>query len=222
MSYKRFFKDNREILNSYNEIKIKIDEFINEGNDVNIRDNYGENLLHYACRNGNLAIVEILLDKIVNLNLGNRFKFTPLHLGSLYGNLEVVKLLLLDKNVDINARDDLGKTPLHLSSLYRYLEISKVLLDKGADINAKDNFNEIPLHYSSKYGNLEITKMLVENGAHINALNYNGLKPINVAVNDKIKEYLSSARQMPDNNKIYPYFWVIVYNNIHKRRNNNI
>ncbi len=63
---------------------------------------------------------------------------TPLHKSSLYGHLEVTRLLL-DRGGDPKAKDDVGSTPLHYSSGFGHLEVTRLLLDRGGDPKAKNN-----------------------------------------------------------------------------------
>ena len=78
--------------------------------DVNLADNTGGTPLHYACRQGNVDIVKLLLTK-VNPNLNDlrtcwsysqateyqpkdSGKLTPIYQAVFFGHLEIVKLLL--------------------------------------------------------------------------------------------------------------------------------
>ena len=81
---------------------------MNYNADVNLADNTGGTPLHYACRQGNVDIVKLLLTK-VNHNLydpswsfsqateyqpKDSGKLTPIYQAVFFGHLEIVKLLL--------------------------------------------------------------------------------------------------------------------------------
>ena len=107
-------------------------------------------------------------------------KSNPLHLASLNGKTEVVKLFLVN-DANIEAKDIAGRTPLHWASMYGHLEIVKFLLEKGASIDAKNDYGSTPLHLASMKGHLEIVKLLLGEGANIDAKDENGSTPLHWA-----------------------------------------
>jgi ankyrin repeat protein len=52
---------------------------------VNIIDDNNRNALHYACREGQSDVVELLLKQHCNVNLNDKWMKTPLFLGLLFG-----------------------------------------------------------------------------------------------------------------------------------------
>jgi len=75
----------------------------------------------------------------INVNLQNMDGGTALHLASMSGSREVVKMLLRFKNIDINLQNNNGYTALHMAVLYKNKDIVKVLLrNKDIDVNIKN------------------------------------------------------------------------------------
>ena len=125
--------------------------------------------LNVTSRVGSKKIVSLLLEKGMNVNLGDWGDCdTLLHWAAGFGYLETVKVLV-ENEANINARNIYGLTPLHYSARRGQLEVTKFLIEKGADINAKDKNSFTPLHWSAKKKCLEVTKFLIEKGADINA-----------------------------------------------------
>jgi ankyrin repeat protein len=62
--------------------------------DINYKDENGYSALHYACEEGNLKIVEILIDTHCNPNILNNLKQTPLHLSAKGGYFDISKKLI--------------------------------------------------------------------------------------------------------------------------------
>jgi ankyrin repeat protein len=71
-------------------------------------------------------------------------KWTPLHVASQFGHLDVVKWLL-DHNADVHVHDDKGDTPLHLAAIEGHLEVARILLEHNAEVNSRNNDGSTPL-----------------------------------------------------------------------------
>jgi hypothetical protein len=87
-------------LNAIPRIKVLLEE----GADVNARDELGECPLHIAAVRGYGQAASMLLDKGADINAGDERGLTPLHAAAWSGNDEIVTLLL-GKGADINAVD---------------------------------------------------------------------------------------------------------------------
>jgi len=126
---------------------------------------------------GNISVVKILIDKIIEnrkyikdkkeieeynnkyLNVKDKeYKKTPLIWAAYRGYAEIVKLLL-DAGADFNERDDDGQTALIGAAISGHAEIVKLLIEKGADVNIEDKYNKTALDYAEKD---EIKQLLLE------------------------------------------------------------
>lgn len=67
-----------------------------------------------------------------NINLQNKYGWTPLHIAIRRDRREMVEYLL-DRGADINKKDGVGWTPLMESIMDDKPELCKRLLDAGAD-----------------------------------------------------------------------------------------
>ena len=76
------------------EIYNQIDSLPNNKKIKNYRDENGNTALHYACDEGNLKIVEILLDLKYDPNIKNASNSTPLHLSAKRGYFDISKKLI--------------------------------------------------------------------------------------------------------------------------------
>ncbi|WP_319803449.1 ankyrin repeat domain-containing protein [Wolbachia endosymbiont (group B) of Aporia crataegi] len=161
---------------------------------ISYKNEYGYTLLHYAAKNNNSDLVDLLLTKGADINAKDNSGNTPLHLATLNGKLQVVKKLL-EKGADINAKDNSGNTPLHLATfmatLNGELQVLEKLLDMGADINAKNNRGSTPLHIAAEHGHLEVVEKLLDERAKIYAKNNDGLTPLELANNENKSEVVN-------------------------------
>ncbi|MCR5257463.1 MAG: ankyrin repeat domain-containing protein, partial [Desulfovibrio sp.] len=78
----------------------------------------GETALHHAASRGSTTMLEILLDKGVDVNAKDKHGITPIHLAAQNDSSDAVKLLL-ERGADINAKIIDGKyancTPLDIA-----------------------------------------------------------------------------------------------------------
>lgn len=55
------------------------------------RDDHGFSPLHWACREGRSAVVEMLIMRGARINVMNRGDDTPLHLAASHGHRDIVQ-----------------------------------------------------------------------------------------------------------------------------------
>ena len=135
--------------------------------------------IHDAVNRGDLAGVQVELDKGANVN-AKMWRRTPLHSATAGGHTEIAELLI-DNGADVNANEDYGWTPLHLAAKYGHREVAELLIAKGADVNAKKKDGWTPLHLAALYGHTEIVELLITNGADVNAKTEEGATPLHEA-----------------------------------------
>ncbi|KAG2430804.1 hypothetical protein HXX76_009780 [Chlamydomonas incerta] len=84
-------------------------------------------------------------DEGLNVNVANEFGQTPLHVASLWGHVETIKVLL-ECGADVNSTNSRGSTPLHFaaSAKKNALEACQALLDGGADTENVDTMGRQP------------------------------------------------------------------------------
>ena len=70
-----------------------------------------------------------------------RWGWTPLHVASKFGHLEVSRVLI-DRGADVGAVNGRGQTPYQLSLAYGYREVGNLLREHGA---GRERFGDILL-----------------------------------------------------------------------------
>ena len=96
---------------------------------INYKDENGNSALHYSCDEGNLKIVEILLNANCETNIKNNKKETPLHLASKRGYFDISKKLIANGAL-LNVYNSEKNSPLHIVCMHNYLELLKFFLTK--------------------------------------------------------------------------------------------
>jgi hypothetical protein len=92
----------------------EVKKAINNGANINAKNNYGATPLHLACYNGYLEIVECLVENKAEINAKNNDGYPPLHLACDKGHLDIVKYLIKN-GANINAKDNEGYTPCDMA-----------------------------------------------------------------------------------------------------------
>ncbi|CEL52223.1 Acyl-CoA-binding domain-containing protein 1 OS=Arabidopsis thaliana GN=ACBP1 PE=1 SV=2 [Rhizoctonia solani AG-1 IB] len=90
-------------------------------------DTGGEDSVHGYAVSGNLERLRDYLDKQPEqLNSRDEFEYTPLHLATDRGHLEVVRFLL-DKGADVTLKDQDGDTSLEIATAAKHQAIVELL-----------------------------------------------------------------------------------------------
>lgn len=155
---------------------------VEEGVDVNTRNNNGASLLFTACYKKNLKMVNYLLEKGANCNSKINLGATPLFVA-VQGNdhVEIVKELL-KKGADTNIQNHEGNTPLILTASENgNLEIAKLLIENGADVNLANNMNITALYFAAQNNYIDFAKILLNHKVNPNISMHEGATPLFVA-----------------------------------------
>ncbi|MCK5563622.1 MAG: ankyrin repeat domain-containing protein [Planctomycetes bacterium] len=195
----------KEYSYGYRSIKVDlrgIEEYIENGGDVEGVDDTGSTLLYYMAKSGGRktdTMARLVEDLGLDVNASNLEARTPLHQAVEYKNLLNVKYLI-DHGAGVNAMDNGLSTPLILISLgtvnvggdeSKEFAIGKFLIESGAEVDAQDIHGKTALCYlaSDSLGILtELINLLIENGADVNHRTINGQTPLHNAAENSIAE----------------------------------
>ncbi len=130
--------------------------------------NYGDELpLHRAALSGDEALIRLLIDNGMPLDVIDQRGFQAIHRAVEYGQLNIVKVLV-DKGARVGAQvRRIGWQPIHIAARENQLEMVSWLLDQGADINAWDGDGDQPSHHAARQGNREMIRFLLARGARV-------------------------------------------------------
>jgi len=156
---------------------------LEQGVDVNARDQWGRTALYLAAEKGHKEDVELLLEHGADVNAKDTRNRTALLYPAEKGHKEVVELLL-EHGADVNAKDNWDWTPLHSSAEEGHKDIVELLITEGANVNARDRGSRTPLHYAAEKGHKKIVGLLLAHGADVNTGTYSNLTAADFAMRE--------------------------------------
>ncbi|MBI4471774.1 MAG: ankyrin repeat domain-containing protein, partial [Acidobacteria bacterium] len=152
--------------------------------------------LFLAAKNGNAAMIELLVTTGSEVDTPNKAGTTALMLAAASGRADAVKVLL-DNGANINATDTVnGQTALMFAAAVNASPTIKLLAERGADLNAvskvlmprdpnekRDGINPnrrtmqgpwlgglTALHFAAREGQFDAVRELVAGGADVNVV----------------------------------------------------
>ncbi|GFT71159.1 hypothetical protein NPIL_297601, partial [Nephila pilipes] len=166
---------------------------VNKGG-ANIYAKIGDDVkfIHVATEMGHINVVEFFLGKGISIDANDGRGYTPLHYAARKGNLKMVKFLV-GKGAGIDKKNFHDVQPIHIAVREDHEDIVEYFLTEDTSlINSIDRLGYTPLHYAARNNNLGMVRLLVDRGADINAENTSGKKPIDIASDASIIDFLKS------------------------------
>ncbi|MBY0494963.1 MAG: ankyrin repeat domain-containing protein [Cyanobacteria bacterium] len=164
---------------------------LKNGADVNAAQGDGMTALHWAARNGDAELTQMLLFAGANVKATTRLGgYTPLLMAADQGHAAVIKTLLVG-GADAKAANLLGTTPLMLAAASGNAQAVTTLVENGAEIEAKEKtFGQTPLMFAAASNRVEAINALLKLGANVKATS----KVNNVGnLSSQQQEFLASA-----------------------------
>ncbi len=153
---------------------------LDAGANMNAIDNFGSTPLELAAWRGFAGIVNLLLDRGVELptdleRLNRLLTYsTEKALPRLFS-----EVVARGASTSRNNPDD--GTYLHSAATGGNTEIVRGLLDQGLAINERDKYGWTPLHCAASRGRLNVARLLLEEGADFNLSSIAGYTPLSIA-----------------------------------------
>ncbi len=159
---------------------ILLQKLIEDGADIETRDDDGNTPLMAACGKGTDPKIALeLLRRGADAKVRNRFGGTPLLSAVFWKRSDLVSALIV-QGADVDAAGALdlcmaSMTPLGIAVLDGALDIARLLLDAGADVNGPDGEGRTPVFFAATAsgvtsGQLELLKILLERKADVNVV----------------------------------------------------
>ena len=136
-----------------------------QGIDIDAQTPGGGTALAMAAQKNFPGIVEQLVRRGADVNLGLSDSSTPLGIAAATGHPEVARILVQAPAINIDKATDIGITPLSIAAQRGHKNIVRLLLRKGAAPDGADQTGVSPLHAACLHGHTAIVQMLLYFGA---------------------------------------------------------
>lgn len=166
--------------------------------DINMQNDEGYTLLHFAAGDGNLAMVEALLARGADPTIRTGLGRTPQ--DQAIGTMVSARLRRAEAEWKAGARGgaapaaggaDFDKVRWNIGARRNADAIAE--LDKGIDINMQTSEGYTLLHYAAGDGNLEMVRELLRRGANPNLRAQSGFTPLDSAIGTMVQAEIRKA-----------------------------
>ena len=151
------------------------------GADVNYTNSNGESFFYLAMKKDNEHItIELITHKDIDLNVQDKYKYTPLHAACEFGLSETVASMISKNSQATDARDHWGCTPLYIASMFQRKDCINVLLNHNiSNINWQSyDHGDTVLHGVCGKKFYNCIKLLLEKNADTTIKNNDQLTPL--------------------------------------------
>ena len=159
---------------------------LNEDNNTDPENIFGETPFVFACSKGRMNIVAMLLKKSggLKINLNQRTKdndgVTGFHLACQNGHSEIAEMIMNASSrlkIDLNIKDKWGASAFQLACMKGHSNIAKSIINKSSklkiELNTKDKGNSTAFHLVCYYGCVDVAELLLENASKLE-MDWNG------------------------------------------------
>ena len=129
-------------------------------NEVILDEKTGDYFIHLIIKYNIFNVIK-KYDNVINVNLENKQKETPLFLAVNKNDINIVKELVC-KGADIKKRNKGDMSPLMICCKNNFQNIAEFLIKKGADVNEKNILGDTPVKLAQSNGNEELALKLIK------------------------------------------------------------
>ena len=132
---------------------------------IDVKDNRGRSLLHWAVACKKKKIFDFLIQKGININGIDNQENTPMHVAVQFNNEEYLNYLI-KAQPNTKWQSKFGASLLEVAILSKNKSLIEKLITNGIDINVTNGRGSTALEISQRIGTLDISEFLISLGAN--------------------------------------------------------
>ncbi len=149
---------------------------------INSKTLSGDSALHVAVSQGQLATIEYLIEKGIEINYANSAGYTALHLAVNESKLDIIRYLI-KKGIEANCKNNFGDTALHIAVYQGNLPVTQCLIKGGVNLNCTNEYGDTPLHLAVGGSPIRIVEeLLVQEKIDVTVKNSRGRTPLKIGI----------------------------------------
>ncbi len=169
----------------------KVKEFLEQGTDINAKDENGQTSLYIAVNNDNKETVKLLIDKGADVNAKNEDGQTPLDIILNRNRIQISRNPNHAEIRDLLIANGAEILSIHAAVQSGDLGQVKEFLEQGIDINSKNSDGDTALHIAVDRDYNDVAKLLIDKGADVNAKDKRNETPLYNAIYNSNKDLVS-------------------------------
>ncbi|CAH1775583.1 unnamed protein product [Owenia fusiformis] len=159
----------------------KIEEHSREGYGMDRTDTLmGETAFTAACVNGKKDVVNLLIDRGINIDQVNSKTMPPLLCATKAGEWEIVDTII-NMGASVEQTDRHGRTAMMIAASEGHVVVLDMLLNKGGSVIAMDKEGLTPLCWACLKGHQHCVQSLLERGSYLDHMDKSGRTPLDLA-----------------------------------------
>lgn len=158
----------------------QLERLLDNGLDVNSRDENGRRALSLAAQNGQESSLEFLIERGAGIHETDKTGESAIWWAARYGHEESL-VYLLDKGCRIDVKDGTGQTALLAAAQMGHEAIVELLIKRGASLDVQTRYGISALSFAAQEGHLDVVAQLLRHGAQMDANPEDGKDAVSLA-----------------------------------------
>lgn len=137
---------------------------------VNCKNNLDRTALHWASANGNIDVIEKLVEDGADLESKDKYGMRPVLWAAWFGHLEAIKVLITGGATPLCTNKQ-GMGILHCAAQNNHVGVMNFIFEslENMNINEGEITGRTPLHLASEAGHIEAVMRLIDMSCDANA-----------------------------------------------------
>ena len=186
-----------------------------ETNDVNVINQRGMSLLHYAIIFNSTEMFDLLIDNYINVNIQDSFGDTPIHIAIINNKMGFLKSLIRH-GANLSIKNNDGQTPLYKACMLGREAMVYLLLESlSLNLYECDNKHETIFMALIRSRSMELLEKLALDDKIMDVRNCFGESPLHIAAKNgdiNVCRYLiknGAFVNIKNNSKETPLFYAV-------------